>query len=71
MRIEGLAHLIFIDRLIEALDDDGAAGELDPFRNPAREDDERAGENDHPRQDDCVPAPAEKIEVGVGENMHG
>ena len=29
-----------------------------------------AGGDDDERQDDGVPAPAEEVEIGVGENLH-
>ena len=58
-------------RLIELLDDHGAAGELDALRNPLRRERDHARDDDDPGERDRVPAPAEEIEVRVLENMHG
>src|SRR5438874_475136 len=68
--VERLAHLLHRGRLVEPLDHDGAAGELDAFGNPLGGERDHARDDDDPRQRDGVPAPAEEVEIGVFENMH-
>jgi hypothetical protein len=57
--------------LIELRHDRGAARELDAEGDTLRQDDAEAGQDDHPRHGDCVPAPAEEVEIAVLEDMHG
>ena len=49
---------------------DRAARELDAVGDALVAIDDDAGDDDHPRQDDRVPPPAEEVEVGVFEDMH-
>src|SRR4029434_9901631 len=55
---------------IELRDDDGAARELDAHRDALGPDGEHARQNNHPREDDRVPPPAEEVVVGVLEYVH-
>ena len=57
--------------LIELLDHDGAASELDASRNPLRPNGRDARQNNQPGKREGVPAPPEKVEIGVLEDMHG
>jgi hypothetical protein len=58
-------------RLIELGDDRGPAREFDAERHALREEDDRARDDDDPGEGDRVPAPAEEVDVGVVEDMHG
>jgi len=62
---------LFEVRLVVKLhDDDRPAGELDALGHPVLPDVPDAGEDDHPRQDDRLPFPADEIEVGILEYVH-
>jgi len=69
--IERPSHLLDADGLLELRDDDGAARELDAHRDAFCPDGAHTCKDDHPRQDDGVPTPFQKVEVSVLENMHG
>ena len=69
--LERPANPIFGHRRVEPDNQVRAAGKLDAERNAARQNHEEPGRDDEQRQHDRVPAPPEKIEIRVLENMHG
>ena len=64
------ANLLAVRQLIEADDDDRAAGELDAERHAETPNRHQARENDDPGQCDRVPSPADEIEIRMMEDLH-
>jgi len=69
--IERLADVFHAGRPRELGHHDRAARKLDAFRDALRHENEDARDDDEPGDDQRMPAPAEKVEVRVVENMHG